>query len=451
MGGLIALPLARPALASIGDAIRRLSTPAFSLGIFGGLQVLYLWLLARYLGVWIPSLATVGLVVLLLSLAVPENWRWKSAGLLLLIAVTTVAPAVVSMVIRTHVGITVEHDGLIQTEAAIARLLKGQPIYGVDWSDTEMGRMPWTLTPGRNPALSHNAYFPLTVLAGVPVRLLSDAVGFPFDYRMVLIGFLLIGLKGATALPIPGPGRFMVATAVFLNPVVALYFWSGRNDVSYVAMLLVGLALLARGRVVAAAAAFGAGIALKPFAALTLPFLVLTLWIRWRGRPDLHLREAACTGGALVVVPLLTMAPFFVESPAAFWRDTVLYMNGGLPDAYPIAGFGFGALLLALGVVKNRTDAFPFTVFQLGIMLPVLWIGARALCRRPTLAHWMGAYVGLFLAFGFFGRFFNDNYLGVILALAACIPALGDAPLVAPIRGGGSGPGKASPATARWR
>lgn len=428
------LPTIRSSAAPAGAALKRLTTPIFYLGVFGGLQAALLWELRLRFSLWIPFLATAGLVLLLwLLLLRAVAWRLKGVGLALLIALMTVAPAVEAMATRAQVGLTVEQDSLVQVELAVDRVLRGQPIYGIDWSGTELKRFP-EIPSGPNPALRHFVYLPLTVLAGIPVRLVTQAFGFPFDYRAVLLGFLIIGLLATATLPVPPPGRFMIAVALFLNPLISLYFWVGRNDISYVAILLLAFALLARGRPIASSAMLGVALALKPFAVFAVPFLVVTLWNRWQGRPDLHLREVAAAVGALVAAPLFTIVPFVLADPGAFWRDTVEYTSGAGAAAYPIAGFGFGALLVAFHVVRHRTDAFPFGIFQLAAALPVLWIGVKALHHHPTLGRWIAAYTSLFLAFAFFARFFNDNYLGTILALAACIPALGDAPLPVPAR-----------------
>jgi hypothetical protein len=123
--------------------------------------------------------------------------------------------------------------------------------------------------------------------------------------------------------------------------------------------------------------------------------------------------------------------PFFLADPAAFWSDTVLYATGGIPDAYPIAGYGFGELLYERGLIAHRTDVFPFGLFQLAAMLPVLWFTARAFLRRPTIGRWMGGYACLLLAFTFFARFFNDNYAGVVISLLLCVRPLGGRWLIA--------------------
>jgi hypothetical protein len=388
------------------------------------LQVGLLWVLRERYGVWLALSATAVLFALLFMFrTTTRHWRLKVWGISLLGALTALGPTLIGVVQRPRIGLTMEHDGLLQLESAVDRLLKGQPIYGVDWSNTPMAAFGWNLTPGPNPALHHLAYYPLTVLVGIPFRLLTDALGLPFDYRLVLIAFAVLGLIAIIALPISLERRFLLITAVYASPMITLFLWSGRTDIQFLALVLLTLTLLSRGHPTLAAGALGVAVALKPFAWLAVPFLLLVLAMRWRGG---HSRRELFTSlAALALVPVATIAPFFLANPGAFWTDVVLYTSGGVADAYPIAGYGFGDLLFTLHVVSRRTDSFPFVLFQLVAVVPTLWLTARAFLRRPTMGHWMAGYACALFAFTFFARFFNDNYAAVVITLLLCVLPLG--------------------------
>ena len=421
-------PAGRPR-ASLTRVAARLTTPFAYLAVLGGLEVLLLWTLRAHVGVWVAAISTAGVVALLGLLTLTEGrWRLKLGAVAALGALTAIGPTLFAMIERPRLGLTMEHDGLLQVESAIERLLNGQAIYGVDWSNTPMAGLPWEATPGPNPALHHLAYLPLTVLVGVPFRLVSVAVGLPFDYRIVLIGFALLGLVAILALPIAPERRFMVITAVFVSPLITLYLWSGRNDVEFLAVIFLSLALLSRGHLIAAAFTLGVAVALKPFAVLALPFFLLMLAVRWRARTAR--REVALSLAALGLAPVVTILPFLVANPAAFWTDVVLYTSGGVRDAYPIAGYGFGEFLYQVHLVAHRTDNAPFGIFQVLAVAPVLWITGRAFLRRPSIGRWMAGYALALLAFTFFARFFNDNYAAVVITLALCIRPLGDRRLI---------------------
>ena len=418
---------------SLTRVLTRLSSAPVYLGVLGGLQMALLWVLRPHLGILLPAVSTAAYAALLASLFLTRGrWDiklWAISGLAVL---TAIGPTAVEVVRRAQGADSMEHDGLIQVEAAIDKVMHGQPIYGIDWSNTPLGAVPWFTTPGSNPALHHQAYFPLIILVGVPVRALTNALGLPFDYRIVLVGFALVGLAAILSLPVAAERRFLIVTAVYLSPLICLYLWSGRNDIEFLAMVLLCLTLLARRHPVLAAGALGVAAALKPFAWFAVPFLLLVLYLRWRDRQST--REVVASLVALALVPIATIAPFLLADPRAFWSDTVLYTNGGVPDAYPIAGYGLGEIIYQLHVVARRTDSFPFGLVQLAAVLPALWFSARAFLRRPSLLRWVGGYAVVLLAFTFFARFFNDNYFGVDVTLLLCIRPLGQQ-LMAPAMG----------------
>jgi hypothetical protein len=429
-----ARPPAGALRASLTRVAARLTTPVAYLAVLGGLEVLLLWVLHGHFGVWLPLLSTAGLIALLLLLVTTaDRWRLKLVGVSGLGTLTAIAPTLVGVVERPRIGLTMEHDGLLQLESAVDRLLQGQPIYGADWSNTPMASIGWHLTPGPNPALHHLAYYPLTVLIGVPVRLLTASLQLPFDYRMVLIGFAVLGLVAIAMLPIAADRRFLVITAIYVSPLITLYLWSGRNDIEFLAVVLLALALLARGHPTLAAGALGVAIALKPFAVVAVPFLLLVLVIRWRANRSA--RDLVIGVLALAAVPAATILPFFLANPGAFTTDVVLYASGGIPDAYPIAGYGFGEILYTLHVIGQRTDSFPFAVFQIAAAAPLLWLTGRAFIQRPTLARWMAGYAVVLLGFTFFARFFNDSYAALVLTLLLCALPLGPLSLAPASRG----------------
>lgn len=418
--------------ARLGHAAGRAFTPLGYLLLFGGMQLGLVLLLSRFWPVWLTAAATAAFAGLAGVLArVRGRFGAKMLGLLLVIALLVVGPGLVLMHDRTVRGITsMEHDGAIQWEVAMDRLLHGQPIYGVDWSRTAVAQVPWNYSLGpSNPALHHNVNAPLVPLVGVPVAWLVRAVGIPYDYRQVLLLFLVVGLAAVWWLPIASARRFAIAAALFCSPLLGLFYWAGRDDVPVVALVVLGLGLLARNRPTAASLTLGTAVAYKLFAAPMVPFLLATLWLRWRTSSDRG--ELSRSLLALVAVPLLTFVPFFVWTPTAFVRDLVLYPGAGGPESYPISGFGLGGILLALHAV-HQTDRVPFWIFQLAALAVTLRLTIPWFLRRPSLGRWMTGSVATLLAMTFFARYFNDSHAALVLVLLAiCVP-LGDAMQLAP-------------------
>jgi hypothetical protein len=245
-----------------------------------------------------------------------------------------------------------------------------------------------------------------------------------FDYRLVLIAWLLIALLAVLNLPARAEVRYMVAACLFCDPLIARFFWTGHNDVCWIAMVLWSLVFIGRRLPYLACVAFGTALAFKAFATLALPLFALAVFLYWGGSLRGHIRSLALSGAAIVAMPLITMLPFFVQNPGAFLTDTVLYNTGTISGGYFISGFGFSGLLLGLHLIRHRTDYFPFFAFQLFALLPSLWFGAQRFFLRRTLGRWVGGYALALFVFVFFGRFMNDSYIGLTLALAAAAVAL---------------------------
>src|SRR6202162_5108494 len=123
-GGLT--PAGRPG-ASLTRVAARLTTPFAYLAVLGGMQVLLLWTLRDHVGVWVAAASTAGVLTLLgLLVFVDGRWRLKLGAVVALGAMTAVGPALNAVVERTRVGLTMEHDGLLQIESAVDRLLGRQ-------------------------------------------------------------------------------------------------------------------------------------------------------------------------------------------------------------------------------------------------------------------------------------------------------------------------------------
>src|SRR5207253_3334186 len=347
-------------------------------------------------------------------------WRQKYWLLLVLTGIMTIGPMVGAIITRAHLGLTFEYVGLAKDEVAIDRLLHGQQIYGISWQGTQVDGYSYVFGGLETRHFNH---LPLTVLVGVPIRLLTAAAGIPFDYRMVLICFIVVGIAAISWLPATYQARFMVICGLMLNPALATIGVTGHDDITYLVAVFAGLALLARRRNVLACLAFGLGAALKPFGALAIPLALIILYRQWKQTAVFPRRQAILCLLMLAAPGVLSIGPFLLWNPGAFWRDVVLFTNGGIPDAYPISGFGLGGLLVALGVF-HASDYFPFGVLQVVALAPTYWIAWRLRSMSPTLGRFIGLYTAAFFAFAFLARFFAHNYVATLVALACCIVPL---------------------------
>jgi hypothetical protein len=120
----------------------------------------------------------------------------------------------------------------------------------------------------------------------------------------------------------------------------------------------------------------------------------------------------------------ITFLPFLANDWGAFYDDVVRYNAGGAAWTYPISGMGFSAFLLWLGAIEYRQADFPFAAIELAVATPIALYTLYRLWRVPTIALMLWGYALTLLAFLFFGRYFQGNYLGYILAVASPVPLL---------------------------
>ena len=338
-----------------------------------------------------------------------------------MIAAFTVAPTLASILLRLGgKPYTFIHDGALMIEWAARKLISGQNPYVADYLDTPLFYWPMV----NNPALYHLTYFPSLFLITVPFVFVFDKIGLFWDERFLYLPAYIATLALLPLLVKKTEHRLALVALVGLNPQLFPFVVEGRNDFFVLLFLFAGLALLQRERRTLGSLAIAAAAAAKLHAVFILPFLVVYL---------VATRKPKTVGEALVALrPLIpagvllavTFLPFLVNDWNAFYDDVVRYNAGGAAWTYPISGMGFSAILLALGVIEYRQADFPFAVIEIAVAAPVALWWLRKVWRQPDLATLLTGYALTLLAFLFFGRYFQGNYLGYILAVATPVPFL---------------------------
>ncbi len=402
--------------------------------------------------------------------------RDRALHLAAIVALFVIVPAVAEIVLRaTGKPYTYVHDGAIMVEEAARKLLGGQDPYATDYLDTPLFYWPMI----NNPALYHFTYFPLLFLVTAPFVALFDHFRVFFDERylylpayvatLMIVPLLIPGQAkpisaragdvagelpsrtrergehtevqrrgqaqgsperraGEKAAPPAGasPGRALIAARLSLVAIIGLdpqlfpFVAEGRNDFFVLAFVFGGIVLLQRRRTSLAVVLVAVAASLKLHAGVLLPFLAA--YLIWQDRRSLRRAARAMWAGAAVLA--LAFAPFLVWDLGAFLDDVVAYNAGGAAWSYPISGMGFSALLRALGVISFPQQDFPFWAFQLAAASAIAFASLRWLRREPEVPVLLAAYAGTLLAFLFFGRYFQGNYLGYIAAVAAPVPFL---------------------------
>lgn len=297
------------------------------------------------------------------------------------------------------------HDGAMQTEASIALLRSGENPYRANFQETTFGRYLDVFSGGTlpNPAWEHYVYPPGYLLVSTPFAALSDFLGIAYDQRIVHLAFLFLAL-GLLAFGLP-PSRRALGWVLFaLNPLFVWYFMAGYNDIAVLTALLAVAVLWQKQRIFWALFALGIAVTFKQFALFFVPAFFFVLFFSHRKR--------FVRGVLVFLVPLVLLyGPFLIADAPALVDDLVRFPSAGGLRSYPISGFGFSKVLLDLGVIADARDAYPFWIFQLVVLVPLLVAGYRILRKHQSIATIFLVSTLLTAAFWFFGRYLNDSHI----------------------------------------
>src|SRR5438477_544633 len=167
--------------------------------------------------------------------------RQRAIHLVAIVAVFTVAPTIVSLVLReTGRAYTYIHDGALMIEWAARKLIAGQNPYVADYLDTPLFYWPMV----NNPALYHLTYFPFLFLVTVPFVWAFDHLGLFWDERYLYLPAYIATLAVVPLLIRRIEHRIALVALVALNPQLFPFVVEGRNDFFVLFFLLAGLVLL---------------------------------------------------------------------------------------------------------------------------------------------------------------------------------------------------------------
>jgi len=350
----------------------------------------------------------------ILGISLERLFGLKLALAMLTIFLVVVLPTISWMMTRQATS-PWQHiiDGGLQTEEAIKYLLQGKNPYAEDYLETPLVNWSHPIEGvDENPALYHNVYLPFSFLFSIPFYLFVKNVTGWYDQRLVYL-FLFVCTLWPLMKHAEEPTRKLSLLIVFgLNFLAIPHIVMGGNDSFVWFWLIVSTYLLRKDKITLSALSLGLACASKQTAWLFVPFFLTYLWGKAPSR-----RKWAYLSRAypLLVVPSLVILPFLLWDAAAFIDDTYLYLSGQAASSFPIQGFGFGGLLVALGLLQDRTIYFPFILPQAAFSLPLLFFLLRRQLSDNTVKRcWLG-YGLLFLTFTFFSRFFHDSYLGIVV------------------------------------
>jgi predicted membrane-bound dolichyl-phosphate-mannose-protein mannosyltransferase len=258
----------------------------------------------------------------------------------------------------------------------------------------------------------------------VPFVWAFDHLGIFWDQRYLYLPAFVATLAILPLLVKRTDHRIALVALVGLNPQLFPFVVEGRNDFFVLFFLFAGIALLQRERRSWASLAIAAAAAAKLHALFLLPFLAVYLVATRKPKTLGQAARALAPTIPAVIFLAITFVPFLVNDWGAFYDDVVRYNAGGAAWTYPISGMGFSAFLLWLGAIEYRQADFPFAAIELAVATPIALYTLYRLWRLPSIALMLTGYALTLLAFLFFGRYFQGNYLGYILAVASPVPLL---------------------------
>lgn len=386
------------------------------------------------------------LLVWAITLYVVLEWRWSLSGVssladlgqphrfayllrlaivYFLIFVFVVLPLLQNLIIRFTPDAdprqSAIHDGAYQVELAIQMVLDGQNPYAERFTDPVIADYMQSFGLDNNPAVDHYVYLPGVTYLSIPFYALSQRLMGVYDQRIVYVSLFILGLLLIPWMVRSPEYRLALPIGIALNPLINDTVVGGMNDFMLLPFLVGVTLLFLRRRWLRSALFLGLACTLKQNIWPMVPFFLLAQWTQVKAAR--RWRMVILSGVIIGAVMALVIGPSVLSDPAAFYDDTVAYINGNATGLnYPIRGYSLGFLLLSFGVIVSPYSAFPLWIPQLLIGLPVLlallWQQYHD-SPTPQIAigrAWFNA--GLFiLLLGILSRFFHHNYFGFTIIL----------------------------------
>lgn len=338
----------------------------------------------------------------------------KNALLIITLCITVGAVSVTAMIDRARTApVYGVHDIILQQEAAMRYIITGKNPYKESYFGTPMESFHYAELGNDkavNPALYHFVMPPWYVMFPFAFYYsVRPVIGF-FDGRMALLftmGMLLISLwywfkdKSVARLGI---------TLTAMSPSVIDYFVEGRSDVFALAWMVVSLVLLEKRQILWSAVMMMLALLSKQTIWFMVPFYAVIFWRKTDKNRSVRWFSMIVS----IVVGMGIALPFIVWDPHAFFDSVIFYLNGSSAHSYPVSGYGFGMVLYAAGVIKDIHAYYPFVLWQLMIVTPLLIYLLRFVWARPTQSRAMISYSVFLIVFWYLSRYFNNSHLGYL-------------------------------------
>lgn len=363
---------------------------------------------------WLFGLIFLGLLVyvsldLFFDLTNVIRNRLKLATLIFLITASIGSGFYSEIIVRHQTSpIYNVHDIVLQQEAAIKFILHGKNPYSMTYFGTPLEN--WHYSDKEiNPALYHFVMQPFYVLFAIPFYLISTrSIGF-FDARIPLLFLFFFTLFMAAKLIKEDEKKRTFITLIAFNPATLGYALEGRDDFFMFAFLFVALFFLWKNKDILSGILMGLAFAIKQSIWPIFPFYFAYLYFK-----ENNFKKSIKGLMPFAITFLIVVLPFFLWDRKAFLDSTIFYLSGNTAHSYPIAGYGFGKLLLQLGFIKDANSYYPFWIWQVIIGTPLL-VGLLVWQKKNNSISTLLLIYGIFLfGFWYFSRYLNNSHLGFL-------------------------------------
>jgi hypothetical protein len=322
--------------------------------------------------------ALAALILALLGRRVPAR-RMKAARLLLALVVLVGAvaiPLAAEVQWRADRGPEYAHSEVVITESAAAEAVRGRDPYAAHFTSSEL--------VSREPGIRENfPYFPGMAVFGMP-RALPASTAWTDARLFFALATVAAAIAALWHWRVPVERRLLAFQVLVVLPTGALFLTTGGDDLPVLALCLLALVLLQRGRPLASAVAIAAAASLK----LTAWPVLLALAV---AAPELR-RPGGVRSPLVLALTIVTLGllPAVAAGPADFAEDVVLFPLGLTTLQSPAASTTLGSVVVgpvaASSPVNLARVALTAALLAAALLVATAILVAIARARAPRLA-----------------------------------------------------------------
>lgn len=354
-------------------------------------------------------LLVLNFVLDILKLSEKKYFQYKSIIFWTLLFLVVGGAFISAIMVRHKVApIFQVHDIILQLEAAIRFFLDGINPWSATYHNTFMAQWHYSDT-SENPALYHFVMMPFYLIFSLPFYFISNRTLGYFDGRIPLYFLYFTLLLISFRLIKDREKKFVFTSLIALSPAMFAYTLEGRSDIFMFSFFISGIYFLQKRSFNLAGILIALAFLIKQSIWPILPLYFSYVYFVSSG-----LRKTIVRIIAFILTFFAGSLPFFIWDPVAFLNSTIFYLSGNTVHSYPISGYGFGMVLYQLGFIKDLLKPYPFIMWQIIFVVPVLILLLIYLKKFTNIKSLLFAYGILAFVYWYFSRYFNNSHVGYL-------------------------------------